>query len=506
MERMSIFVARKRAPTANQLDRTRKRVPATTFAWEVGDGDPVYDIEVLPAHNDNGTAVSAPPRQPTSANGLFARYPTPHRSSPQPEAPADEGFAALTEALDEALDRWWSDDELPSLALLREGLLALEAGQTLDEGQRTLLLRTALARNKGVLTALRHQTDPDRTAFLLKETLLEAESPLPPAILWRLQQEDAQSKAWAPILIHELQDEVRAVQGLHQELAAAALAVLESKRPPAPPGAKRLPRVDQLLNLTVDRADQPLGQRYWSPGRVVVWTLLTLLILGGLLLYRNRALQPTTVTIPAGDYMIGATEMQRPVALVGAVAFDVIEVTNSDYQQCVAAGSCVAPSAAASLTRRDYFTNPAFAEYPVVYVDWSRANAYCAWLGKRLPTADEWEVAASVAPVTQRHFRYPWGEEFDARLANTQATGLGDTNQAGAYRPTGDSSFGLADMAGNVAEWTSTQALNRPAAYIVKGGSFQDEPAAVQASAQQSVEAQTTAPWLGFRCATDLPE
>jgi formylglycine-generating enzyme required for sulfatase activity len=124
-----------------------------------------------------------------------------------------------------------------------------------------------------------------------------------------------------------------------------------------------------------------------------------------------------------------------------------------------------------------------------------------------LPTADEWEVAASAAPALQRHYRYSWGETFDSRLANTQAGGQEDTQPVGSYHPAGNSPFGLMDMAGNVAEWTSTSALGERDGsnddYAVKGGSFRDSPADVQTYVQQNVERHTTAEWLGFRCVAD---
>ncbi len=57
-------------------------------------------------------------------------------------------------------------------------------------------------------------------------------------------------------------------------------------------------------------------------------------------------------------------------------------------------------------------------------------------------------------------------------------------------------------MAGNAAEWTATIAQG-DAGRVVKGGSFLDERAEVQASAYQIVATDTTADWIGFRCAAD---
>jgi len=168
------------------------------------------------------------------------------------------------------------------------------------------------------------------------------------------------------------------------------------------------------------------------------------------------------ILIPAGTFLMGCDGSNparacRPsnqhlhFVYLDAYFIDKYEVTNARYQVCVEAGGCTEPSQRNSATRVHYYGNPAYANYPVVSVNWYQAAEFCAWAGKRLPTEAEWEKAARGNEDSRW---YPWGDKLpDATLANFTNI-IGDTTPVGTY-PGNTSVYGVMDMAGNVWEWVN---------------------------------------------------
>ena len=155
-------------------------------------------------------------------------------------------------------------------------------------------------------------------------------------------------------------------------------------------------------------------------------------------------------------------------------------------------------------------------QHPVVHVAFEDALAYADWAGKRLPMADEWEVAARGGLVDQD---YAWGADKtpDGRwLANVwqgpfpwdnqETDGWFWTSPVGSFPANG---YGLVDVCGNVWEWTSTPYAvpeGEQERRVIKGGSFlcaDNYCHRFRPSALMGQTLDTATCHMGFRCAAD---
>ncbi|MCP3849099.1 MAG: ergothioneine biosynthesis protein EgtB [Gammaproteobacteria bacterium] len=96
-------------------------------------------------------------------------------------------------------------------------------------------------------------------------------------------------------------------------------------------------------------------------------------------------------------------------------------------------------------------------EFPVIHVCFWEVEAYCQWLGRRLPTEYEWEVAALGNAINKKHHSLPWGNTMDHNKVDMDATHMARIPVT-AYSES-DSPFGCRQMIGTVWEWTSSQYL-----------------------------------------------
>lgn len=254
------------------------------------------------------------------------------------------------------------------------------------------------------------------------------------------------------------------------------------------------------------------------------------------------------ITIPAGEFIMGydqddpnysnlqyapkAWGSPKHAVTTQSYLIQKCEVTNYQYRQCVNAGACTALWKNSSYSRTSYFTNTAYDNYPVVYMQESQTRAYCGWISGRMPSEAEWEKAAR--GPSPRVVLYPWGDSSPTcSITNGGGTTLdpshcdGDTDPVGTHLQD-TSYYGLLDMGGNVYELTEddfhgdyTGAPSDGSAWInsprdtryrmARGGSWRYSDGDMKLSARNrayispSAGDFTTYYDTGFRCAKNAP-
>ncbi len=217
------------------------------------------------------------------------------------------------------------------------------------------------------------------------------------------------------------------------------------------------------------------------------------------------------VLIPAGTFTMGynesndASEKPEHEITVKAFLIDKNEVTVGEYYKFIKEKPYPPPDKWDSGWKAGKFTEDE-AKLPIVNITWHDAKEYAQWLGKRLPTEQEWEYAAR---GTDKRL-YPWGKDYDQSYANGKDLQKGRTLPVGSY-PGGQSPFGILDMSGNVAEWTESDSFRYPGSTsipksgkIIRGGSFLTDKIFLMATTRLNLLADKFRPDVGFRCVKDV--
>jgi len=255
-------------------------------------------------------------------------------------------------------------------------------------------------------------------------------------------------------------------------------------------------------------------------------------------LQTNPSDQAELVLVPAGEFLMGSDPNTDPdfwgaegpqhSVFLDSYWIYRTEVTNAMYQECVADQQCPRPVRHSAVNADDYYENPIYAHYPVVYVSYTHAAAYCYWAGGRLPTEAEWEKAARGTDGRL----FPWGDAppdsnqvnlCDRYCARGQIVerhlddGYAGTSPVGGF-PSGASPYSAYDMAGNVWEWTfdwfdssfySVSPYDNPNGpvsgdrHVIRGGSWGNPAAGVRVVGRISEPTASSLDTLGFRCVID---
>jgi formylglycine-generating enzyme required for sulfatase activity/tRNA A-37 threonylcarbamoyl transferase component Bud32 len=156
------------------------------------------------------------------------------------------------------------------------------------------------------------------------------------------------------------------------------------------------------------------------------------------------------VYIEGGEFIMGSDSSDLPDAgpahkvTLQSFFMDIYEVTNEQYKEFMTSSGHKEPQG----WKNGNYPNGQ-GHYPVVGVDWEDATAYAAWAKKRLPTEEEWELAARGKDGRL----YPWGNEWRPGFANVDraSSTLSEVDKFA----NGKSPYGVYAMVGNAGEWTA---------------------------------------------------
>ncbi len=248
------------------------------------------------------------------------------------------------------------------------------------------------------------------------------------------------------------------------------------------------------------------------------------------------------VYVPAGAFGMGCAYDLAPatcdsdamplhLVYLDAYYIDKVPVTNQQYAACEAAGVCPRPLSRSSRTRPYYYQNPDYNSYPMINVEWEHADAYCRWVGKRLPTEAEWEKAARGTDLRT----FPWGNQLpNCELSNIAILQpindavsdgyphpcVGDTVPVGAY-PQNASPYGALDMVGNVRQLVNDFYLklyypkspyynptgpseDQDKGHLARGGGWYDYPRRATTWVRHDEGDMADYDTIGLRCARSL--
>lgn len=238
---------------------------------------------------------------------------------------------------------------------------------------------------------------------------------------------------------------------------------------------------------------------------------------------------PGMILIPTGRFLMGTDSLaisefyERPEREINIEGFylDLTEVTNQDFLAFLKAN----PDNPLLNRWKNWAVKETEMDHPVTNVTVQEADAYANWLGKRLPTEEEWEYAARGNNTEKIKYLYPWGDDSKEsyKYANSQETGKNRPVKVGSYL--GKSPFAILDLAGNVAEWTAschnkTNNLGQSNTSsdcssnerIFRGGSYHDSVEYIRTTRRfwlgqlsSNARRQEILRSIGFRCAQDWP-